>query len=167
MTVIGLGNSEMGDDGVGVALVEMLRAEQEAGRWACSAGRVAGREPVRLVTADRDPALAGACIAEGDPALLVDAVDMRREPGSWRVFRPDDADFPASERSASTHSLGAAEMVELARHLGLAGGLRLLGIQFADLSPGRGLSAALSRRLPELLDTIKQEVGHEEDTHRR
>ena len=41
MTVIGLGNSEMGDDGIGVALVEMLRAEQEAGRWACSAGPAA------------------------------------------------------------------------------------------------------------------------------
>ena len=53
----------------GVALVEMLRAELEAG-VACP--RAGGAEaPLRLVTADRDPVYAGACVAEGGPALQV------------------------------------------------------------------------------------------------
>jgi hydrogenase maturation protease len=152
VTVIGLGNSEMRDDGIGVALVEMLRAELES-------GAAAPGQPLCLVTADRDPIYAGACIAEGGPSLLIDAVDMRREPGAWRVFRSGDADFPSPPREGSTHSLGAADIVEMARALGCAGGLRLMGIQFADMAPGRGLSPALQGRLPELLETIKQEVG--------
>lgn len=152
MTVIGLGNSEMRDDGIGVALVEMLR--EEIGPRGAPAG-----SPLCLVTADRDPVYAGACIAEGGPAILVDAVDMGREPGACRVFRPGDADFPAPAREGSTHSLGAADIVELARALGCAGELRLVGIQFADMAPGRGLSPALQGRLPGLLETIKQEVG--------
>jgi hydrogenase maturation protease len=157
VTVIGLGNSEMGDDGVGVALVEMLRAELEAG-MACP--RAGGAEaPLRLVTADRDPVYAGACVAEGGPALLVDAVDMGREPGACRLFRPGDADFPATPRGGSTHALAGADIVEMARALGCADGLRLMGIQFADMAPGRGLSPALQGRLPGLLETIKQEVG--------
>ncbi len=151
MTVIGLGNSEMGDDGIGVALVEMLRAELEGGRAAGPA--------LSLVSADRDPVYAGACIAEGGPALLVDAVDMGREPGACRVFRPGEADFPAPAREGSTHSLGAADIVEMARALGCAAELRLMGIQFADVAPRRGLSPALQGRLPGLLETIKQEVG--------
>jgi hydrogenase maturation protease len=157
VTVIGLGNSEMRDDGIGVALVEMLRAE--LGGQPAAAGPAGGCSPLRLVGADRDPVYAGACVAEGDPALLIDAVDMRREPGACRVFAPDDADFPAPARGGSTHALAAADIVEMARALGCAGGLRLMGIQFADRAPGRGLSPALQGRLPELLETIKQEVG--------
>ncbi len=159
MTVIGLGNSEQGDDGIGVALVEMLRAELAAAGESAAEVPAGEPAPLRLVTADRDPAYAGACIVEGDPALLVDAVDMHRQPGEWRVFHAEDADFPSPARGGSTHAFAAADIVEMARALGCAGGLRLMGIQFADMGPGRGLSPALQDRLPELLETIKQEVG--------
>jgi len=156
VTVIGLGNSEMGDDGVGLALVQLLRDERERGAWGADPGSRAAA--ARLVAADRDPLLAGACIAEGEPTLLVDAVEMRGEPGSWRVFSHGDADFPTPPRGASTHGMSAAEMIEIARGLGCADGLRLMGIQLGDRSPGRGLSSAVRRVLPECLERIKQEV---------
>jgi hydrogenase maturation protease len=156
VTVIGLGNSEMGDDGIGPALVELLRDERERGAW--GADPCSRASAVRLVVADRDPIYAGACIAEGGPTLLVDAVDMSGEPGSWRVFSPDDADFPAPPRGASSHGMSAAEVVDMARALGCAEDLRLMGIQLADRGFGRGLSPAVHRLLPELLERIKQEV---------
>jgi hydrogenase maturation protease len=156
VTVIGLGNSDMGDDGVGVALVQMLRGERERGLWGADPGSRAAA--ARLVVADRDPLLAGACIAEGDAALLVDAMDMNGEPGAWRVFGADEAEFSAPVRGGSAHGMSAAEIVEIARALGCARGLRLMGIQLADRRPGMGLSPAVSRVLPECLERIKQEV---------
>jgi len=156
VTVIGLGNSERGDDGVGIAVVEMLRAERERGTW--GADRASQAASAQLVVADRDPVYAGACIAEGGPALLIDAVDMHGEPGSWRVFGPDDAEFPCPGCGGSSHGMSAAAVIEIARTLGLAGGLRLVGVQLADTRPGRGLSPEVSRALPQLLERIKQEV---------
>ena len=100
-----------------------------------------GRRPgsraaaARLVVADRDPLLAGACIAEGDAALLVDAMDMNGEPGAWRVFGADEAEFSrARPRRIRARHVGA-EIVEIARALGCARGLRLMGIQLADMAP--------------------------------
>ena len=156
MTVIGLGNTDMGDDGIGVRLVELLREQRDRGEWGGPAGP--GRGEVELVLADGDPFLAGACIAEGGSVLLVDAVDMRRVPGSCRVFRPEDADFPASAPGASTHSLATSQIVEIARGLGCAGSLRLMGIQFAEARPGRDLSPEVREKVPEMLERIKEEV---------
>ena len=156
MTVIGLGNTDMGDDGIGVRLVELLREQRDRGEWGGPAGP--GRCEVELVLADGDPFLAGACIAEGGSVLLVDAVDMRRAPGSCRVFRPEDADFPASTSGPSTHSLATSQIVEIARGLGCAGSLRLMGIQFAEARPGRGLSPEVREKVPEMLERIKEEV---------
>jgi hydrogenase maturation protease len=154
--VIGLGNSEMGDDGIGVHLVRLLREQRDRGEWGASAGQDAGG--VELLLADGDPFLAGARIAEGGPVLLVDAIDMRRQPGSCRVFRPEDADFPAAAPAASTHSLATSQVVEIARGLGCAGSLRLMGVQLAEARPGRGLSPAVREKVPEMLERIKEEV---------
>lgn len=154
--VIGLGNTEMGDDGIGVRLVELLREQRDRGEWGGPAGP--GRGEVELVLADGDPLLAGARIAEGGSVLLVDAVDMRREPGSCRVFGVDEADFPGPAPRASTHSLATSQIVEIARALGCAGSLRVLGVQLADARPGSGLSPELRGKLPEMLERIKEEV---------
>ncbi len=156
LCVIGLGNTEMGDDGIGVRLVEALREQRDRGEWGGSAGP--GRGEVELLLADGDPFLAGARIAEGGSVLLVDAVDMRRAPGSCRVFRADEADFPAPAARTSTHSLATSQIVQIARGLGCAGSLRLLGVQLAEARPGRGLSPELSGKLPEMLERIKEEV---------
>ncbi len=154
--VIGLGNTEMGDDGIGVRLVEALREQRDRGEWDGSARP--GRGEVELVLADGDPVLAGARIAEGGPVLLVDAIDMKGEPGSFRLFGADEADFPDTASRASTHSLATSQIVEIARGLGRAGSLRLMGIQLAEARPGGGLSPALQEKLPEMLERIKEEV---------
>jgi Ni,Fe-hydrogenase maturation factor len=54
--------------------------------------------------------------------------------------------------------MSAAAVIEIARTLGLAGQLRLVGVQLADTRPGRRLSPEVSRALPQLLERIKQEV---------
>lgn len=154
--VIGLGNTAMGDDGIGVRLVEALRAQRDRGEWR-AAPRASGAE-VELVLADGDPFLAGARIAEGGSVLLIDAIDMKSEPGAWRVFGADEADFLDPTPRASTHSLATSQIVEIARGLGRAGSLRLMGIQLAQARPGSELSPALQEKLPEMIERIKEEV---------
>ena len=146
MTIVGMGNPEMGDDGVGVHVAELLRREPPAG--------------AELVCAERDPALAAALLAEGKSVLLVDAVDMKDAPGSWRVFSPDDlaAAAPPVARAGVTHTLGMGEVLEMARSLGWADRLRILGIQTGDVRPGRFLSPAVQRCVPEVLTRIREEA---------
>jgi len=148
MTVVGMGNPEMGDDGIGVILAQNLRGQVERGTWSA--------RPDILVAA-RDPVLVGACLAEGARVLLVDAVDMKGEPGDCRMFSPAEADFTARP-SASTHTLSLGGVIELARGLGCADRLRIMGVQLGDAGPGRSLSPRVREKIPQMLERIKEEV---------
>jgi hydrogenase maturation protease len=150
VTIVGMGNPEMGDDGIGIHVAERLQGEPPAGGWPSD---------VELLCAERDPALAAALLSDGKRVLLVDAVDMKVAPGSWRVFSPADvAPAAAVARTGVTHTLGMAEVLEMARSLGWADRLRILGIQAGDVRPGRFLSPAVQRCVPEVLARIREEA---------
>jgi hydrogenase maturation protease len=145
-----MGNTEMGDDGIGVLLTEMAREQPPAGGWPHS---------VEFVCAGRDPAFAAALLAEGKELLLIDAVDMKDAPGSWRIFSPGEL-VPGTARApgGSSHTLSMDAVLDLARSLGWADRLRILGIQAGDVRPGRFLSPGVQRCMPEVLTRIREEA---------
>jgi hydrogenase maturation protease len=145
-----MGNTEMGDDGIGVLLTRMLSEQPPAGGWPPT---------VELICAGRDPALAAALLSEGKELLLIDAVDMEEAPGSWRVFTPDDlAAGRGTAGGGSSHTLSLDGVMELARSLGWADRLRILGIQAGDIRPGRFLSPGVQQCVPEVLARIREEA---------
>jgi hydrogenase maturation protease len=147
MTVIGLGNSAMGDDGIGVEIAEILgRLPQRPGG------------SLEVINAAEDAVLAGSCLAEGKDVLLVDAVDMKSEPGTWRVFSAHDLPHGLETAECSTHSMSLAAVIELARALGCADRLRILGVQVGDVRPGRFLSLRVRESVPEVIARIREEV---------
>jgi hydrogenase maturation protease len=149
MTVIGLGNSAMGDDAIGVDIAEILRDPLRRAGW---------RGHVDVRNAGEDAVLAGACLAEGDEVLLVDAVDMKSAPGTWRMFSAQDLLPDLAPAGCSTHALSLAGVIEMARALGCADRLRILGIQVGDVRPGRSLSPRVKECVPGVLARIREEV---------
>jgi len=149
VTIVGMGNPEMGDDGIGVHLAQMLAEQVRRGDWPVTAD---------IICADRDPLLAGALLAEGKHVLLIDAVDMKQKPGTWRLFT--DTDLPPCRlpASGSTHTLALAQVIELARGLGCADRLKLLGIQVGNVRPGRFLSPRVRRCVSEVVTRIREEA---------
>jgi hydrogenase maturation protease len=121
MKVIGLGNEWRSDDGAGL---EVARR---------TGGRQLDGEPVALVEA-----LAGA----EEEVTIVDAVRSGAPPGTVHEFEAGAAPLPVRLfGTSSTHALGLAEALELARSLGrLPARVRVLGIAGARFDYGRGLS---------------------------
>jgi hydrogenase maturation protease len=139
----------MGDDGVGVAIAKRLSAEMREGAWG-------GRAEV--ICAERDPLLACAYLAEGKQVLVVDAVDMRAKPGAWRLFSAEElADCPFFS-GGSSHTLSIMEAGALACALQCPERLRVLGIQVAEVRPGRFLSDPVSRSVAEVLAKVREEA---------
>ena len=99
MRVIAIGQTAAGDDGVGYAVLDRLRAE--------------GVPPdVELMRADEDAALVTLLETPG-PVVIVDAV-LGSPPG--RVVDLAPADLAAAAlRPVSTHGIGVAQAIELAR----------------------------------------------------
>ena len=149
MTVIGIGNSAMGDDGIGVEIAGILRGISRRAEWP---------ESVEVINAAEDAVLAGSCAAEGKDVLVVDAVDMKREPGTWQVFSAYDLPLGLETAGCSTHAMSLAGVIELARALGCADRLRILGIQVGDVRPGRFLSPRVRESVPGVIARIREEV---------
>ena len=106
MLVIGLGNPDRGDDGIGAAVVQRL-----AGRLPQDVASVVAAGDVLSLVGDW----------EGRDALIcVDAAAPLGAPG--RVHRIDlgAEDLPRDAARASSHDFGLAEAIALARALGLA-----------------------------------------------
>jgi hydrogenase maturation protease len=92
-----------------------------------------------------------------DLAVLVDAVVSGGKPGT--IYRFDGAHrLPARFfRAASSHVLGLAEALELARALDrLPERIMVVGIEAGDVSLGQGLSDAAAAALPRAADMVVQ-----------
>jgi hydrogenase maturation protease len=125
MTVIGIGNEWRSDDGAGLEVARRL------------GGLTLPGEPIGLVEA----------LDGSDEVTVVDAVFSGAAPGTVHEFEAGAEPLPvALFGSSSTHALGLAEAIEIARSLGrLPTRVRVLGIEGIRFEYGRGLSPEVEK----------------------
>jgi hydrogenase maturation protease len=149
--VIGIGNSDRGDDGVGRLVARGL------------CGRVP--EGVEIKETDGEVTRLLDLLAGADVAWLVDAAVSGAAPGTIRRLDPVAAPLPRTMFPFSSHGQGLAEAVELARALGsLPRRLVVYAIEGAEFAPGAPLSPAVeaaalevgSRLLAEIVATVER-----------
>jgi len=143
--VICVGNRARSDDAVGPIIADVLKTRGLGVPIYLTSG-----EPAELLD----------LWAGLDRVVIVDAVlTGRRAPGTVHVLSASDRPLePGSQ--ASTHGIGLAESIELARSLNqLPADVRVVGIEAADLSPGTALSAAVGAAVPQAVATVVSEVG--------
>jgi hydrogenase maturation protease len=146
--VIGVGNPLRGDDGAGVAVAERLRERVPSGVEvvACS------EEPSRLMDAWKG----------ADAVVLVDTVTSGAVPGTLHRFDASEDAVPARTFRSSTHAIGIAETIELARALGrLPRRVRIYGIEAAGFATGTELTPAVEATVDALVDAVLADL--EED----
>ncbi|HXX01905.1 MAG TPA: hydrogenase maturation protease [Candidatus Acidoferrales bacterium] len=142
MLIIGCGNRQRGDDGAGIIAVERLRALGI---------------PAKICTGESSElidAWSGA-----DDVVVIDAVVTGAPTGTVHVW---DGQHPMrpSRPSASTHGIGVAEAIELARTLGrLPPKLRVLGIEGKTFKMGNNISPEVERAVEHVVERIAREVG--------
>lgn len=130
MLVIGIGNRDRGDDGFGPAVTQALAERAPMG--------------VACVAHDGEPAGLMTCWEGAARVVLIDAVRSGRPPG--HIVRLDLAReaLPTDIGPRSTHALGLAQAVELARVLGkLPPWIRFIGAEGTAFDAGTDLSPAL------------------------
>ncbi|MBU1227154.1 MAG: hydrogenase maturation protease [Actinobacteria bacterium] len=131
VVVIGVGNPDRGDDAAGRRVAAALRGAVPGG--------------VVVMESDGDPAAIMDAWSGADLAVVVDAMVSGSVAGTVRRFDATATPLPHSVNLASTHGMGAAEAIELARSLERLP-LRLLvyGIEGTDFHPGHEMSPAVA-----------------------
>jgi hydrogenase maturation protease len=145
LLVIGLGNRDRGDDGVGLAAVEALRPKLPVGvRTALHEG-----EPTALV--DLWVGL--------DAVVLIDATSSGSPPGTIHRFEAAHEPLPARHLGRSSHALRPATAIELARALGrLPRRLLVYGVEGERYDLGATLSAEVAAALPTLMGRVLGDI---------
>lgn len=147
--VIGIGNAFRGDDGAGVEVAARLRDVVPAGVVVASCDE----EPSRLIET-----------WEGaSSAILVDTVASGAAAGTLHRFDAGETTIPARALRSSTHAIGLAETIELARALGkLPPRVVVHGIEGAEFEAGASLTPAVEEAVGTLVDAILAELQEKE-----
>jgi len=145
--IIGIGNSSMADDGIGLRVVEHIVQN----------GLDRGFDAVDL--ADEGIRLLFYLNKETEKIVLVDAADLGLPPGEFRLFKPEDVASTKEMKRLTTHESDVLAILDLARRLGyVLPPITILGIQPGDLSPRLDLSPALRERFDTYLRVALEEV---------
>jgi hydrogenase maturation protease len=133
--VIGVGNPTRGDDGAGP---ETARRLDPPG--------VIVSAPFELMD----------LWGRADEVVIVDAARSGAPPGTIHRFDVGQGALPTGLLSASTHSLGVADVVELARALGqLPSHVLVYGIEAGDVSHGDVLSPEVEAAVSILVSEVE------------
>ena len=145
--VLGIGNLLMGDDGIGVHVARALSGDPSlpAGVRIVDGGTL-GLDLLPLV-------------ADAGALVVVDAVDLKANPGTVRVLRGDEL-HGALGGHVSPHQVGLADLIAVARLTdSLPDPVALVAIQPAMVAAGVELSAACSAALPAALEAVRTELS--------
>jgi hydrogenase maturation protease len=152
--VIGYGNTLRRDDGVGVRAAELMAADPRfAGVEVLTAYQLTPELSLDLGTASL------VIFVDADVRGLPGAIDVRElRAGAGPGAAVDLLRPPGPERAdqgASSHHVGADEVLALARELtGASPRAVAVGIGVADLELGEGLSAPVESALPRVVDAV-------------
>ena len=117
--VLGLGNTLLGDDGVGIyALKELQRNWQN-------------HESIEFVDGGTLSFTLTETLYDADNLIVIDAAQLGSKPGEVKVFTDDDMDtFVRSGKCSSVHEVSLSELLDMARLLDTLPTRRaLIGVQ--------------------------------------
>ena len=144
--ILGLGNPLLGDEGIGVRVVEELKGLELPGGVTVVEGGTAGLGLIRLM--------------EGyQKVIIVDAADMGHPPGRVVRFTPSEAQLKTAEAPPSLHQIGLGEVLALAEALEVAPAeLVIIGVQPSQIEGGVGLSPEVEGAIPQIIGIILDEL---------
>ncbi len=148
LLLLGLGNVLCGDDGLGATAVHLLQRKYRAPKGAAVIdGGTLGLSLLPL-------------IQDADRVLMVDAIRYAgAQPGAAVRVQGDEV-MPAVRERLSVHQIGVADLLDGARLLGCCPpSMTLLGLVPEDLGLRVGLSPAVERAMPGLIERIVAEAS--------
>jgi hydrogenase maturation protease len=143
--VLGIGNTLLADDGVGVRIVESLRGDPDmAERMLIDGGTLSFSLLSHL--------------EDAQAMLVVDAADLEAAAGTVSVFESGEMDrFIRRARGRSVHEVGLADLMDMARLHGCLPPQRaLVCVQPERIDWGEALSPAVQAATPHACRQVRE-----------
>jgi hydrogenase maturation protease len=147
--VLGIGNTLLADEGIGVHVLQALAAH------------LGTRADVTLIDGGTLSFTLAGPIAEAEALIVVDAANLRAEPGAWALLEGDEMDaFLTGNRKASVHEVGLADLRAIALLAGHWPEKRaMLAIQPHTVDWGEAPTPPVAAVIPAVCDAIVKQIG--------
>lgn len=138
--VLGIGNTLLTDEGVGIVAMHTLQAH------------FAARKDIEFLDGGTLSFTLAVPISECDALLVIDAAELGAAPGTIRSFEGDNMDrFMGENRKSSVHEVGLLDLRSISLLTGQWPRLRaLIGVQPAVVGWGEALTPQVAEALPEV-----------------
>ena len=144
--VLGIGNILLRDEGVGVRVIERMRAADLPKGVELVDGGTAGADLLDV-------------LAERRKVIIVDAVQADCEPGTVVRFGADDLARPERE-GISLHELGLYEALMMTEKLGCAPEeIVVFGVKPKEVGYGLELTKEIEAIVPDIIELVLTEIG--------
>jgi len=143
--IVGIGNTYRSDDAVGLCVAQHLK-------------RLAF-DSVYVIEESGDGVTLMESWKNADTVILIDAVHSGAQPGTIHRFDVHTQTIPTKFFHYSTHAIGVAEAIELARALKqLPKNLIVYGIEGKCFEAGIGISLEVEKAVVEVMMRVKQDI---------
>ncbi len=140
VAVMGIGNVLMGDEGVGVAVINELRKlKVRADIYDC------GTTGIDILN----------IIADYDKVIVVDAVRGFGKPGDVVRIKPEEL---KSRRIISMHDLDFVSVISIAKSVMKLPEIVIIGIEVERVGEGLEISESVRRAIPRAIEEILKEL---------
>lgn len=151
LVAIGVGNILLGDDAIGVRVIEALRAAWEDDPVAVPVG-------TRLVDGGTLGLDLLPIVREARGVVLVDAVRLGDPTGTVSVLHGDAITSAGGQQDGQAAS-AVGELIAVARLMDwLPEPVSMVGVEIADVAFGQHLSPLAERALPAAVDAVRSEL---------
>lgn len=146
--VLGIGNTLLTDEGVGVHVLQAL--EPELAHW----------PGVTLLDGGTLSFTLAGPIEEADALIVVDAANIKNKPGEWSLLKGEEMDaFLMSNRKASVHEVGLTDLRAIAILAGHWPEKRaMLAIQPQTIDWGEQPTAAVAAAIAPVCAAIIEQI---------
>jgi len=145
ITVLGIGNILLKDEGVGVKVIEHLKEYNLP-------------KEVELIDGGTATASLFPIFAETDYLIVIDAVKGKMSPGTIYRIGLNDL-MPPKRASISLHDLGLLEALDMAKKIGKSPkSVVIFGIEPKEINWGMELSPEINRKLPQIARLVVKEI---------
>lgn len=143
--VLGLGNTLLGDEGIGVHVVQSLQ------------NKYLDLNDVTFLDGGTLSFTLAGYIEDSDNLIIIDAAQLRNVPGTIAVYEGDDMDrFVSGNRNKSVHEVNITDILALSHLTGhLPERRALIGIQPKIIDWSDSLSEPLANAIPEVCEIAR------------
>ncbi len=144
--ILGIGSVLMGDDAIGVRVIDELEKHVLPEGVSARAGDISGLDLLKHFSGF-------------ESVIIIDAAKMGEKPGTVKMFKSSEIKKDAFNDKFSTHGMALIETLTLSEMLGMSPEIDIIGIEPYNTDFSLDMTEGMKEKVPEIIDILEDRLS--------